>query len=323
MHQEARDLLFTGQVIAVYKDRYLIAYDQQRIMAEVSGRFLYLHTLKSEYPQIGDYVKWRLANVDLGIIEQVTERKSILARQDVGESKEKHILAVNIDVVFICMSLNEDFSITKLRNFLSLTYGAHFETMILLTKKDLCINVTSYIEHIKHVTDDKIMTMSIYDNDDMMSLKTEIKDKTVVLIGSSGVGKSSVINALMGIDHFKTKDIRIKDAQGRHTTVNRELIELDHGAKIIDTPGIRIVSSYQVSEENFEDIINLSKGCRFQDCKHDKEPGCMIRKALDSGEIDASRWLQYQKAIRLNAYNKQRETERERMREKQASKRYE
>ncbi len=312
--------LMTGQVIAVYKDRYLISCDALKIMAEVSGRFQYMHYLKSDYPQIGDMVQFRKADDDLAIIERIEIRKSVLERQGVGTIMERHILAANIDLTFICMSLNEDFNITKLRNFLSLTYDQAFKTIILLTKKDLCDDNKSYVNQVKRITDNDIKIISAFDEDDIKALKDDLKGQTAVFIGSSGVGKSTLINRVIGHEHFKTNDIRISDAQGRHTTVNRELIELDNGAKLIDTPGIRIVSSYVVSENEFEDIMSLSEGCKYNDCTHDSEPGCMIRQALDTGELTEDRWHQYQKAMRLNKFNKQREIERERIINKRLNK---
>jgi ribosome biogenesis GTPase len=314
--------LFIGQIIAVYKERYLIAHDEKKIMAEVSGRFKFTHYLKSDYPQIGDYVHFRVANYDLAIIERIGERKSILERQDVGTIMERHILATNIDVTYICMSLNEDFNITKLRNFLSLTYNTSFDTVILLTKSDICNDVDDYISKVRVVTDNEVKAISAYNKNDILMIKNDLKNKTAVFIGSSGVGKSTLINTLIGEEYLKTKDIRISDAQGRHTTVNRELIELDNNTKVIDTPGIRIVSSYFVSENEFEDILALSEGCRFKNCSHENEPGCMVQQALDTGVLSIDRWQQYQKVLRLNKFNKRREKERERILTKRIKKMY-
>ena len=312
--------LFVGQVIAVYKDRYLVEYDDLKLTCEVSGRFKYINFRKADYPQIGDFVKLRKADDYLGIIESILERTSVLERLDVGNIGEKHILATNIDLVFICMSLNEDYNTRKLRNFLSLTYDANFDTIILLTKKDLCNEVDDYINQTKEITDNPIYSVSAYDDLDLANIKELVKDKTSCFIGSSGVGKSTIINQLLNEDHFKTNLIRMSDAQGRHTTVNRELVHLENGGKVIDTPGIRIVSSYFVSEESFEDILSLSEGCYYNDCTHTKEPGCMVKKALDTGELDYERFNQYKKAMRFNRFTRIRELQRERMQNKRLRK---
>jgi ribosome biogenesis GTPase len=152
-------------------------------------------------------------------------------------------------------------------------------------------------------------------------LKKILANKTAVFTGSSGVGKSTIINKLINEEHFKTNLIRMSDAQGRHTTVNRELINLDNGGKVIDTPGIRIVSSYFVSEESFEDILSLSEGCHFADCKHQKEPGCMVRKALNTGLLDYERFNQYIKAMKYSRFNQKREAERARLLNKRLKRR--
>ena len=312
--------LSMGQVIAVYKDRYLVENEEIRTMMETSGRYQYTHYLKADYPQIGDYVRFRLADEHLGIIEQIEERKSELIRTDVGTVVEKHILAANIDIVFLCMSLNKDFNIRKMRDFLSLTYDGKFKTIILLTKSDLCEDINFYLQETKQVTDNDVHIVSAYNEEDIDTVKNIIKDQIAVFIGSSGVGKSTLINAIIGEEHFLTNSIRLSDAQGRHTTVNRELIRLVGGGAVIDTPGIRIISSYFVSEEQFEDILSLSEGCKFKDCTHHKEPGCMVKQALTQGILDEERFRQYEKAVKLNKFHKNREIQRERMYNKRTRK---
>ncbi len=287
---------------------------------EVSGRFKYLNYMKSDYPQIGDFVSYHLSGEDFGIIEAVKERRSVLDRLDVGTVMEKHILAVNIDIVFLCMSLNEDFNLRKLRNYLSITYSDDYEVVILLTKKDLCHDIDKYQNEVMQLTDHEIMITSAFDAQDFDLMKNRIGDRTAVFIGSSGVGKSTLINKLIGEEYLETKSIRLSDAQGRHTTVNRELIHLPSGGSVIDTPGIRIVSSYFVDESNFEDIMSLSEGCSFNDCTHTVEPGCMIKKGLEDGTLDIERYNQYIKAMRLNRFNLAREKQRQRIQEKKMRK---
>jgi len=310
LSQQQTNSLLTSQVIAVYKDRYLLEGDSKPLEAEVSGRFRYLAQTKADYPQIGDVVGYHLSSDLLAIIETIHERRSTLERLDVGTIGERHILAVNIDICFITLSLNLDYNIKKLRNYLSLTAGSQFETIILLTKKDLCPSVDAFVAKTKAISEYRILAVSAYDASDIDMLKSIIKDKTAVFIGSSGVGKSTLINQLLGDDRLQTNTIRMGDAQGRHTTVSRELIRLDNGGKVIDTPGIRIVSSYLVSETDFEDILALSEGCRYRDCQHQREPGCRVQQAIHSGELDPGRFQQYQKALKQSAYNREREHER-------------
>ena len=316
---QTNDNLLIGQVITVYKDRYLVEYADKKIMTEVSGRFKYVNYEKSEYPQIGDFVRFHLADEYLGIIEQIQIRKNSLDRTDVGKDSAKHILAANIDICFICMSLNKDFNETKLRNFLNLTISKEFKTIVLLTKKDLCEDINYYLNKTKRITDNEILITSAFDESDLKLIEDTINTQTAVFIGSSGVGKSTIINHLLGDEHFKTNEIRLSDAQGRHTTVNRELLKLKSGGKVIDTPGIRIITSYFVDEQSFEDILLLSEGCRYNDCKHEKEPGCMIKKALRTNELDPERYNQYLKAIKTNEYIQKKELEKQRMLNKRRS----
>ncbi len=306
--------------MVVYRERYVIDTNSSQLSAKVSGRYQYLHFTSDEYPQVGDYVLFHKASEDFAIIEDICERKTVLERLDVSKSQTKQVLACNMDLVFICLSLNEDFNITKLKNFLSLADGDYL-TVILLTKSDLCDNQDDYIEEVKEVTDKEIYPVSIFNHEDIMKLRLLMQDKTSVFIGSSGVGKSSLINSLFGSELFKTNDIRLSDAQGRHTTVNRELVNLDQTTKVIDTPGIRIISSYYVDESSFEDILALSEGCRFSDCTHQKEPGCMVKNAIKNGDLESDRLDRYNKAKKINAYNQKREADRKRIQEKQAKRR--
>jgi ribosome biogenesis GTPase len=298
--------LLKAQVVVVERDRYRLDTDQGLIMGQVSGRFHYMHPLKEEFPQVGDYVNYYLADDSLAIIVSVDERKTILDRVDVGQTQERQILATNIDMVMVCMSTNKDFNLRKLNNFLLLAAKPGIKTLVLLTKRDLTDAVDDYINQVKEVTDCEILSVSVYIEEDMAVLRKRIHHHTLVLLGASGVGKSTLINQLLGQDKLKTSDIRVSDAQGRHTTVHRELIRMNATTAIIDTPGIRIAGTYHVPEESFEDILSLSEGCQFSDCLHKQEPGCMVKKAIDEGLLDQERYKLYQKTLKRNAYFEQR-----------------
>ncbi len=264
---------------------------------------------KSEYPVVGDYVTFRETNVQEGIIEKVKERKSVLRRLAVSQIHESQVIASNIDIAFICMALNEDFNIKKLQSFLSMTYSNSYERIILLSKSDLCQNPSEKVFSVKKINDETVVVMSAFNNEDIIRVKNLIVDKTCVFIGSSGVGKSTIINKLMGQEYFETQEIRLSDAQGRHTTVSRELINLENNSAVIDTPGIRIVNSYIIEDMDiyFSDILDYSKRCKFRDCSHNKEPGCAVRNALSNNELSYERFEQFKRAERLNAFNRNRE----------------
>ena len=310
-----------GRVVAVYRERYLVETNNIIRFMEVSGHFRHLNHLKNSFPQVGDYVNFHLANEDSGIIDAVQNRRSILERTDAGAIGERQILAANIDLVFICLSMNQDFHPKKLRNYLNLTYGGVFETVVLLTKKDLCPDPQMYVNQVRSITDEPFLVVSAYDQEDMMKIQNLVKNKTAVLIGSSGVGKSTIINELLNEERFATNTIRLADAQGRHTTVNRELVHLPEGGSIIDTPGLRLVYAYEVDPAGFLDIETLSEGCLYRNCTHTVEPGCMVLQGIAEGVIDKSRLDQYQRAMKQSEYNRRREEERNRLTKRRQLKR--
>jgi ribosome biogenesis GTPase len=299
--------LLKAQVVVVERDRYRLETDQGLLLAQVSGRFHYIHPFKDEFPQVGDYVNYYCADDSLGIIVSVDERKTVLDRVDVGPSQDRQILATNIDMVMVCMSTNKDFNLRKLNRFILLADKPGIKPVILLTKRDLTDTIDDYIDQVKTVCDYDIVPVSVYKEEDMDVLKRLIQNHTLVFLGASGVGKSTLINHLLGEEKLKTADIRKSDAQGRHTTVHRELIRLNPTTAMIDTPGIRIAGTYHVPETSFDDILSLSEGCQFSDCQHRQEPGCMVKTAIDQGVLEQERFDLYQKTLKRNAYFKQRD----------------
>ncbi len=298
-----------GRVISNHLTKYIVEHKTEKFSLEVSGRFKYTAYSKSDYPVVGDYVYFRETNHNEGIIEAIEERKNTLSRLGISNVFNQQIIASNIDMVFICVSLNQDYHIRKVLNFLSMTQSNDFERILLFTKSDLTENYDEYINEVREYTDIDIKLISSFNESDINELKEFIDTNTCVFIGSSGVGKSTIINKLIGEQHFDTAEIRISDAQGRHTTAHRELITLDTGGAIIDSPGIRIVQSYIVEnvEEEFKDIIDISNECKFRDCSHDREPGCKIQKSLEEGSLLEERYNQYTKAMKLNAHVKRQE----------------
>lgn len=315
-----QDPFLLGRVTAVHKTKYVCVAGDTQYKCTVSGRFTYLSYQKSDYPVVGDYVVFNPSEYDnSGIIEKVCSRYSSLGRLGVNETGEEQLLASNVDIIFICMSLNNDFNLRKLRRFLSLGYSTDAETMILLTKADLTDDVESYIDQVRKIdTKSPILVVSMNDEESIQEIDRLLIDKTGVFLGSSGVGKSTIVNQLLKQEYLKTKTIRESDAQGRHTTSHRELIVLPNGGAIIDTPGIRMVYTYVIDdlESAYEQVIHSGQYCKFLDCTHTNEPGCNVKDQLESGELDQEVFDSYQHTLRLNKHNKKREEIRARLQNK-------
>ena len=306
-----------ARVISQYKDLYKIAAEQGENLAEVSGKFRYSAQRLSDYPAVGDFVMADRANTDAGnaIIHRVLTRKSAIERPAVGIDNEMQVVAANIDIVFICMSLNNDYNLNRLERYLSVAWSSCATPVVLLTKSDLCDDLPAVLNEVSAVAlGADVVVTSGYDKASCNALLPYLKTGvTASFVGSSGVGKSTLINCLSGEELLSTSAIR-QDDRGRHTTTRRELIILPQGGVVIDTPGMRElgVESADLSK-SFADIDQLITKCRFHDCTHMAEPGCAVRQALDAGELDARRFENYQKLRREAKYDglssKQIETE--------------
>lgn len=295
-----------ARIIAQEKGLYKISNGTDVKSASVSGKYRYEALSVSDYPAVGDYViaEWS-ADGSNAVITELLPRKSCFIRKAAGTEKQEQVVAANIDTVFICMSLNNNFNLRRLERYLSVTYDSGAVPVVVLTKSDLCPNVESKISKVQSIAlGADIIAISSLDGNYDAVMKYILPGKTVAFIGSSGVGKSTLINKLTGKNNLATREIG-NDDKGRHTTTHRELIELNNGAFVIDTPGMRELGMWNSGEgidTAFSDIDELSHECKYSDCTHTSEPGCAVLRALSDGTLDAGRWESYRKLKAENEY---------------------
>ena len=296
-----------ARVVSQYKDLYKIVTEQGELLAEVSGKFRYEAKALADFPAVGDFVMVDRTEGGTGnaIIHQMLTRKSAFERAAVGNEGETQVVAANIDLVFVCMALNHDYNLSRLERYLSVAWDSRATPVVVLTKADLCADLPGTLAEIAAVapgTD--VVATSSFDPDSWDKLLAFLQPGvTASFIGSSGVGKSTLINRLAGEELLATSETRADD-KGRHTTTRRELLVLPQGGIVIDTPGMRELGVDSVDlSKSFADIDALAERCRFGDCSHTSEPGCAILAALESGVLDERRLENYRKLKREAKYD--------------------
>ena len=293
--------LETARVLSQEKGFYRVAADKGEKLAELSGKFRFQAEASSEYPAVGDFVlvNWNESGSS-AIIESLLPRKSAFIRKAAGEPQQEQVVAANIDTVFLCMALNNDFNLRRLERYISIAWDSGASPVVVLTKSDLCDDLENKRSEVSSIAFgvDILVTTSMEEDGYKELLPFISEGKTIAFIGSSGVGKSTLINRLLGKEYLKTNGLR-NDDKGRHTTTRRELFLLPSGGMVIDTPGI---------DRTFADIEELAAQCKFRNCTHTNEPGCAIQKALTTGELETDRWQSYQKLKAENDYMEDRES---------------
>jgi ribosome biogenesis GTPase len=281
--------------------------EDAELLAEVSGKFRYDAKRLSDFPAVGDFVMLDRSHGENGngIISHVLTRKSVFERKAAGQTTDTQVVAANIDIVFICSALNSDYNLRRLERYLSIAWSSGAVPVVVLTKSDLCDDTKEKMAEVSGIAigADVLLTSGL-NPDTLVQLRQYLKaGVTAAFIGSSGVGKSTLINALIGDDRLRTADIR-SDDKGRHTTTRRELILLPQGGIVIDTPGMREigVDSADIAKA-FAEIDELAAQCRFRDCTHKSEPGCAVKAAVEKGDIDAQRLESYFKLKKEARYD--------------------
>jgi len=299
------DSFEAGRVISEHKERYTVKTAVNEYDAEIIGNLRFTAQKRSDFPAVGDWVAFSEFDENRALIHAVFPRKTVIERQAVGKQGEKQIIASNIDFAFIVQSVDYDFNINRMERYLTICNASNVEPVIILNKIDL-INESELSELIlsvqKRVKEAQVIAISNESQKGIESLKKSIiKGKTYCLLGSSGVGKSTLINNLSGKQMMKTETISESTHKGRHVTTHRELLVLENGGILIDNPGMRevgITDSAGGLEITFEIITELSKECKFQDCTHTTETGCAVLAAVDKGEFDKSSYENYLKMER-------------------------
>lgn len=290
--------LSLARVIAQYRGLYKIITEIGEQQAEISGKLRYATEDLAKYPTVGDFVMVSAEDTQSNaIIHHTLTRKSIFLRTAVGVSGQAQIVAANIDIVFICMSLNNNFNLSRLERYLSVAWDSCATPVILLTKADLCEDLPKSVLAVERVSAfSDVVTLSMFDEDIAEKLGRYLTcGTTSAFIGSSGVGKSTLINKLLGAEALSTQEIGKTD-KGRHTTTGREMFPSPFGGVLIDTPGMRELGAESADlSKAFDDIEELASGCKFTNCTHTSEPGCSILKALADGIIDQRRLNSYLK----------------------------
>jgi ribosome biogenesis GTPase len=301
-----------GRVIVGQRELSTVLCAEGELLAEVSGRFRLEATGRSDFPVVGDWVALAPRSADgRATIHALLPRGSCFSRKAAGGSNARHVVAeeqvvaANIDFALIVMGLDRDWNLRRLERYLTLAWGSGAQPLVALNKADLCPEAEERLAETEAVAIGvPVLAVSAELGTGIGALEQKLAPgTTATLLGSSGVGKSTLINRLLGAAHMATRAVREDDGRGRHTTTHREMFLLPGGALLIDNPGMREVGLWAEEEDlgsAFADIESLAHGCRFSDCKHANEPGCAVRAALEEGGLDAGRyqgWLKLQREL--------------------------
>ena len=314
-HQRRNELkrpdLDVARITRVDRERYLVRNESGELQAEPAGKLLFSVDSSQDFPCVGDWALVQLYNAGtLAIIHDLLPRKTFLRRKRAGKKVDYQMIASNIDVAFIMQSCDDNFNVRRMERYLVMVNDGLIEPIILLTKTDL-ISAEDQEKKLSEIRqariDARVMTLSNITGVGLQALRQALEHgKTYCLLGSSGVGKTTLLNHLLGREVFATNPVREDDGRGRHTTAHRQLSVVDNGALLIDTPGMRELGMMAVGtsiDESFSDIHELSATCRFKDCTHTQETGCTIIQAIENGNLSEERYQSYMKLMKESEFH--------------------
>jgi len=302
-----------GRVIEEHKTRYTISSEDGVYSAVVRGIFHKDTSLQGKiFPKVGDYVEYKATGDHEAVIENLLPRTTVVVRAVFpkglqGASVTSEVIVANVDIIFIVVGLDKDFNLSRIERYVLLARKSNVDAVILLNKSDVVLDPTLYIEQIKHrLPHIPVHAISAEAGINVEIIRTYITaETTAVLLGSSGAGKSTITNWLLGKQEQLTRSVRKNDSSGRHTTTSRQLFAIPTGGYLIDTPGIRelgVLSTEEDEADTFSSINLLQEQCQFTDCDHEKSEGCAILDAIASGQIDRKHFENYLKLKREREY---------------------
>ncbi|MDD5687585.1 MAG: ribosome small subunit-dependent GTPase A [Elusimicrobia bacterium] len=301
--------IFPARVATAQREIYLIYSSFGEFKAGISGKYRFDTTSISQLPVVGDWVVARLSpEGDLAIIDGILPRISKLSRKIAGSITDEQVLVANIDTVFLVNGLDGDYNLRRIERYLALVKDdSNAKQVVLLNKTDVCSNVQEKISEVKSISFGvPVYTLSALNSKGIESLKKYIKKgKTIAFLGSSGAGKSTIINCLLGEERLKVGAVRESDSRGRHITTRRELIILPGGGIVVDNPGLREIQIWTdegTLGNTFTDLEKFVANCRFRDCSHKDEPGCAVKSAIERGDLDSKRFNSYFKLKKEISY---------------------
>jgi ribosome biogenesis GTPase / thiamine phosphate phosphatase len=296
------DNLIPARVAAQHRGAYVVWSADGEVRARAAGKLFYAHEIGAPLPAVGDWVAVARTNGDTATISGILRRRSAFTRKEPGRSSAEQVLAANVDTAFLLAGLDDDFSLRRLERYIATAWDSGAEPVVVLTKTDLSPDVGEAVLAVETVAIAvPVFAVSNVTGEGIDDLASRLTPgRTAVLLGSSGVGKSTLLNRLAGTELMRTAALA-DDGTGRHTTTHRELVRLPGGALIIDTPGLRELQFWEGDvSAAFEDIEALAAECRFRDCAHLREPGCAVLGAVDDGRLELDRlrsWRKFQREL--------------------------
>ncbi len=294
-----------ARVIAEHKERYVVQTDTGSFKAEITGNMRYAAASRLDFPAVGDWVKVMMMDEQTAIIMEVFPRTSILKRQSVSAYGETQVIATNVDVAFIVQAVGHDFNLKRLERYLTICYAGDIQPIIIINKTDLAEPemVKFLVNQVKErVKETEVITLTIKNPNTLKMLILAMQPyHTYCFLGSSGVGKTTLVNFLKGNNPQKINEISASTGKGKHTTTHRELTILENRSIVIDTPGMRelgITESSEGLEQTFDDIASYSADCHYADCSHTHEDGCAVLQAIEEGNLAQSVYENYLKLKR-------------------------